>query len=86
MKYLVRIFAVLASGYLLTGCAEGNSYYLEDGEIEHFLTMARCEREARAAYASGSPRYSGYECRRKILWFTTSKKRFYEGQLQSSTD
>lgn len=77
---------VLALSLALAGCyAEGNSYLFASGEREHFLTMRRCEEEAKSRYSDGSPRYSGYECRQKLLWFTLEKRTYYEGKLTSST-
>lgn len=82
-KFAAGIVAVSA---LMSGCyAQGNSHFLSSGEIENFLTMGRCEDEAKAKYIDGSSKYSGYECRGKFLWFTTTKRSFYDGKLTSST-
>ena len=71
---------------LLSGCyAEGNSHFLGSGEREYFLTMSRCEEEAKATYTGGQPKYSGYECRSKLLWFTTQKRDYQEGKLVSAS-
>jgi len=47
--------------------------------------MSRCEREAATRYAGGGPKYSGYECRSKFLWFTLEKRDYYEGKATSVT-
>lgn len=70
----------------LSGCyAQGNSHFISSGEIEYFLTMGRCEEEAKAKQRDGSSKYSGYACRGKFLWLTTTKRDFYDGKLTSST-
>lgn len=80
------LFACTLTAALLSGCyAEGRSHFLASGDTEYFLTMGRCEQEAKAKYADGQPKYSGYECRGKFLWFTTEKRDYYEGKLVSTT-
>ena len=86
MRCAHRAFTVATIVLAFTGCAEGNSYFLGEGEVEQFLTMARCEREAQSTYDDGSFVYSGYECRSKVLWITTNKTRYYEGQLVLTTE
>lgn len=79
------LFACILSAALLNGCySEGNSRSLASGEPEFFLTMSRCEKEAIAKHANGLPKYSGYECRGKFLWFTTEIRNYYEGKLVST--
>jgi hypothetical protein len=82
---MARMTFLLAC-WLATGCyAEGNSYFLTDGETERFLTIGRCEREAAAHLPDGQPKYSGYKCRGKFVGFTTSKRDYYNGKLQSAS-
>ncbi len=70
----------------LGGCyAEGNAFLIGTGEVENFLSLERCEREAQAKVKDGSSRYSGYSCRGKILFWTTEKREYYEGKLTSET-
>ena len=81
-SYVVVVLAALLSGYY----AEGNSFFLATGETETFLTMGRCEREAQSKHEDGGVRYSGYECRYKLLLFTLEKKRYSNGKLLSTTE
>jgi hypothetical protein len=68
---------------LLSGCySKGNSFFLGSGEPEYFLTMAQCEKEAKATYSDGSSKYSGYECSSHFLWFTLNKRTYYKGEIQ----
>ena len=61
---------------LVSGCyAEGRSFWVGVGEPEYFLTMDACLEEARSTFPSGGRRYSGYECRYKLLVFTLEKVR-----------
>jgi hypothetical protein len=77
----VAFCVILVTG---AGCwAEGNSYFLGTGETERFLTMARCEREATASFRDGNPKYSGYECRARLPGFTTEKRDYQSGKLQT---
>lgn len=80
---MIRYFPILMFlATLLPGCyGEGNSHFFNSGEREYFLTMSRCEEEAKATYAGGQSKYSGYECRSKLLWFTIEKRDYYEGKL-----
>ena len=85
-KMIRRSAVPLLLAGLLSGCyAEGNSHFLSSGAREYFLTLSRCEEEAKAAYTSGQAKYSGYECRSKLLWFTTQKRDYHEGKLVSAS-
>lgn len=85
----VTVFDVaVAIGILLVtaGCwTEGNSHFIGRGETKRFLTMSRCVQEATSRYPDGNPRYSGYECRGKSLFFTTEKRDYASGRLESLT-
>lgn len=84
IEQLLAYILVLA---MLSGCyAEGNSHFLASGETEYFLTMSRCEQEAKAKYEDSQPKYSGYECRGKFLWFTTQKRGYYDGKVVSASE
>jgi hypothetical protein len=63
---------------------EGSSHFLADGHSEYFLTMSRCQREASSTFDQGGHRYSGYECARKLLWFTVETQDFYNGERTST--
>jgi len=64
IKESLPVLAVFA----LVGCtAEGNSYFLGNGETTRFISLAACETEAKSKQADGSPRYAGYECRKLLL-------------------
>lgn len=85
MKRAVFRVGIIATLALCGGCySQGNSHFLSLGENEYFLTMGHCEKEAMARRSDGSAKYSGYECRKKFLWFTTEKRDFQEGKLISN--
>lgn len=86
MKKVMRSIGYGIITVVLAGCyAEGNSHFLASGEAEYFLTMERCAEEAKTKHSDDSPKYSGYECRGKVLWFTTGRRDFYEGKLSSQS-
>jgi hypothetical protein len=62
---------------------EGNSYLLGEGDKSYFLTMSSCRREASSKFIEGGPRYAGYLCVRKFLWFTLAAEEFYSGKSTS---
>ena len=71
---------------LLAGCyAEGHSHFLDNGELQRFMTMDRCESEAKATHSDGSPRYSGFVCTKKFTFFELERREFYEGKEQRSS-
>lgn len=54
---------------LLTACyAEGNSYFLTDGQAERFITMGACEREARAQHSGGGAVYFWLRVQEQVSW------------------
>ena len=64
MRLLVGILLPL----LASACsAEGNSYLLGKGEPTRFLSLNACEAEAQSSFTDGSPKYSGYECRKLLF-------------------
>ena len=86
IKKMLLLSGIVSCLAFLGGCySQGNSHFLSNGEIEYFLTMNRCEEEAKARYSDGSPKYSGYECRSMFLWFTLEKRDFHSGEVSSST-
>lgn len=79
--------ALIVSLLLMAGCtAEGNSYFLRNGETTRFISLAACETEAKSKQADGSPRYAGYECRKLLLdrW-TLNVVRYENGKPLTST-
>jgi hypothetical protein len=83
LLFVAIVFTVSA---LTSGCySQGNSHFIASGENEYFFSMDSCEQEAKSTYSDGSPKYSGYECRQKLLWFTIQKRDFYEGKLSSES-
>ena len=86
MEKIVRFVGYGSISLVLVGCyAEGNSHFLASGDTEYFLTMKRCEEEAKTKYSDGSLKYSGYDCQRKVLWLTIEKRDDYEGKLSSQS-
>lgn len=78
----IRIVIITLILISLSSCyTEGNSFFLGKGEVEYFLSMKACEKEATAKWTDGKSKYSGYECRSKFLIFTLEKKEFYEGKI-----
>ena len=87
MKIFLLLVGCGTIFFFLFGCyTEGNSHFLASGNTEYFLTMKRCEDEAKTKYSDGSAKYSGYECRQKFLWFTLKKRDYYEGKLSSQSE
>lgn len=65
----------------LSGCyAQGTSYSMNASDTEYFLTLKGCEEQATASNPDGSPKYVGYKCYGKFLFFTTEMRDFYHGK------
>jgi hypothetical protein len=65
----------------LPGCyAQGTSYTLNASDTEYFLTMKRCEDRAQATNPDGSPKFIGYKCFGKFLFFTTEMRDYYHAK------
>ena len=69
--------------FALVGCtAEGNSYFLGNGETTRFISLAACETEAKSKQADGTSRYVGYECRELLFdHWTIEVVRYENGAL-----
>ena len=77
----MKQLALISASALFLGCyAEGNSEFLAASDKKHFLTIGACEREATSAYREGGSAYSGFECRRKLLWFLVETRKYYDGK------
>ena len=77
MKRLAALSAVMP----FLGCyAEGNSEFLWTGDQKYFPTLGACEREATSTYQKGGRVFSGFECRRRFLWFLLDTKKYYDGK------
>jgi hypothetical protein len=70
----------------LVGCtAKGNSFFLAEGEPQHFLTLGGCEAEALRKYADGGSVYSGFVCRKMFLGlFQLEVRRYFDGRRTDS--
>jgi len=80
-----RILATVLIIGLLSGCyAEGNSHFLASSEIEKFASLGACEAKASSRHTDGTPRYSGYICRSKILGLTLEERRYSDGKLEGA--
>ena len=86
MNKIVRFVGYGATSLVLVGCyVEGNSHLLASGNLKYFQTMKRCEEEAKTKFSDGSPKYLGFECRKKVLFFTTEKRDYDEGKFSSQS-
>jgi hypothetical protein len=74
------VLLAVVLGTVLGGCyADGNAQFLAEGPTRWYLTLAACEREATARYASGGPVYGGFECRRRVAGFIVETRTYYDG-------
>lgn len=77
---------IVAFSFLSEGCYwVGNSYFLGEGEKRYYLTQQACVDEATRMYpasgkAVGSPKYDGFKCEQKFLFFTLQIQEFHLGK------
>lgn len=70
--------------FAASGCyAEGHSRFLSDGPAEHYLSLGRCVTQATTRHADGTPKYAGFVCKEKVLWFTLEEREYDDGELTS---
>lgn len=64
----------------LCGCyAEGESFYLGQGQAVRYPSMSACRDSATSRHPDGTPRYSGYECRSVRFGRIVQAEEFWDG-------